>query len=373
MKILINASTVKYGGGLTVALNFTKAFINLKSSHLAILIAPRNIGFEKFECDRLILITVPGILHLWIFRVFLDYIWIKQKIKHNKIDFVMSLGNLPVPGYKKQALLFDNPFLTLASFNNIPLSIINNIKHKLRNFSFKMRLNNLKLIFSQSKLQNSLLLKKFNHLPRIIIIPNSYTTLYNNSESKDIPKIREKNKIKLLAFSRYYDHKNLGILLDLASLFKKYNANYIIYLTIKSSQGKGARRILNSILKLQLDEYIKNLGEISPFNLHILYDQVDAVILPTLLESFSSVYVDALKFRKPIFTSNRDFAKEVCGNAAFYFNPFSAQDIYNTLEAAFKSRTTITEKLNEGEKIISRHAGWNDIAITILKAIEDIY
>ena len=124
---------------------------------------------------------------------------------------------------------------------------------------------------------------------------------------------------------------------------------------------------------MQLDEYIKNLGEISPFNLHILYNQVDAVILPTLLESFSSVYVDALKFRKPIFTSNREFAKEICGNAAFYFNPFSAQDIYNTLETAFKNRTTMAEKLNEGEKIIASHSDWNDIVNNIIKAIEDIY
>ena len=187
MKILINASTVKYGGGLTVALNFTKAFINLKSSRPAILVAPRNVGFERFECSRLILITVPGILHLWIFRFFLDYIWLRQKIRHNNIDFVISLGNLPVPNYKKQALLFDNPFLTLDSFNNIPLSITNKVKHKLRNFSFRMRLNNLALIFSQSKLQNDLLFKKFNYLPRTIIIPNSYTTLYDDSESKEIP------------------------------------------------------------------------------------------------------------------------------------------------------------------------------------------
>ncbi|UCH15260.1 MAG: glycosyltransferase [Bacteroidales bacterium] len=373
MNILINASTVKYGGGLTVALNFIKAFTNLNSIHPAIIIAPRNVGFERFHSDGLILDTVPGILHLWIFRFFLDYIWIKQKIIQYKIDFVISLGNLPVPNYKKQALLFDNPFLTLASFNNIPLSITNKIKHKLRNFSFRRRLNNLALIFSQSKLQNNLLFKKFNYLPRTIIIPNSCTTLFDNSESKKIPVIREKNKIKLLAFSRYYEHKNLEILLDLASLFKKYNSKYIIYLTIKSNQGKGAGRILRSITKLQLNDYIKNLGEIAPFNLNFIYDQVDAVILPTLLESFSSVYVDALKFRKPIFTSNREFAKEVCGNAAFYFNPFSARDIYNTLESAFKNRTTITEKLNEGEKIISMHICWDDIVMKILKSIEDIY
>ncbi len=373
MKILINASTVKFGGGLTVALNFIKAFTNLNSIHPAIIIAPRNVGFERLECDRIILITVPGMLHLWIFRFFLDYIWIKQKIKINRIDFVISLGNLPIPNYKKQALLFDNPFLTLTSFNNIPLNITNKIKHKLRNFSFRMRLNSLSLIFTQSELQNRLLMKKFKHLPGTVIIPNSYTTLFINSGSKEIPAIRQKNKIILLAFSRYYEHKNLEILLDLASLFKKYGANYLIYLTIRSNQGKGARKILSSISKLKLNDYIKNLGEIAPFNLHIVYDQVDAVILPTLLESFSSVYADAMKFRKPVFTSNREFAKEVCGNAAFYFNPFSARDIYNTLEAAFKTRTTITEKLNEGERIISRHICWDDIVAKILKAIEDIY
>ncbi len=372
MKILINASTVKYGGGLNVALNFTKAYINLKNSHLSILVAPRNVGFEKFECDKLILINVPRILHLWIFRVFLDYIWIKQIINHNKVDFVISLGNLPIPNYKKQALLFDNPFLTLTNLNSIPLTIINKIKHRLRNFSFRMRVNNLAIIFCQSKIQNNLLLKKFKHLHRIVIVPNSYTTLYNNSDLNYIPKLNEKNKIKLLALSRYYDHKNLEILITLASLFKKNNANYIIYLTIKSNQGKGAKKILKSISKYHLNEYIKNLGEISQFNLHFLYNQVDAVILPTLLESFSSVYIDALKYKKPIFTSNREFAKEVCCNAAFYFNPQSVQDIYNTLEKAFKNPVIISEKLNEGKRLIAKHDDWNEIVTNVLREIENI-
>ena len=54
--------------------------INKEAPYTAILIAPKNVGFERFVCKKLKLITVPSILHLWIFSFYLDYIWLKQKI-----------------------------------------------------------------------------------------------------------------------------------------------------------------------------------------------------------------------------------------------------------------------------------------------------
>jgi hypothetical protein len=44
------------------------------------------------------------------------------------------------------------------------------------------------------------------------------------------------------------------------------------------------------------------------------YKATQALLLPTLLESFSGTYIEAMHFERPIFTSNLDFAKEVCEN-----------------------------------------------------------
>ncbi|MFQ5806590.1 MAG: glycosyltransferase, partial [Phycisphaerae bacterium] len=56
-----------------------------------------------------------------------------------------------------------------------------------------------------------------------------------------------------------------------------------------------------------------------------------ALILPTLLESFSSTYLEAMQFRCPILTSDLDFARDICGSAAHYFAPFDPASIRDAI------------------------------------------
>jgi glycosyltransferase involved in cell wall biosynthesis len=51
------------------------------------------------------------------------------------------------------------------------------------------------------------------------------------------------------------------------------------------------------------------------------------MFLPTLLECFSASYAEAMKMGLPILTSDLKFAREVCGDAAVYFDPVNAGDI----------------------------------------------
>jgi len=51
------------------------------------------------------------------------------------------------------------------------------------------------------------------------------------------------------------------------------------------------------------------------------------MFLPTLLECFSASYVEAMKMKKPIITSDMGFARTVCDDAAIYFDPMDANDI----------------------------------------------
>ena len=63
------------------------------------------------------------------------------------------------------------------------------------------------------------------------------------------------------------------------------------------------------------------------------------MFLPTLLETFSASYPEAMKMERPILTSNLDFAIDICGDAALYFNPLDSYDIAN------KIKTLITDPI----------------------------
>ena len=96
-------------------------------------------------------------------------------------------------------------------------------------------------------------------------------------------------------------------------------------------------------------------------------DCVDAIILPSLIESYSLIFIEAMFFHKPIFTSDLDFAREVCKNAAFYFNPFNAENIFNVISSAFNKHDEMQKRIKYGTDIIKSLDSWDAIINTILK------
>lgn len=71
---------------------------------------------------------------------------------------------------------------------------------------------------------------------------------------------------------------------------------------------------------------IDRVGRVPHSQLGPLYRDADAVFLPSLLESFSASYVEAMHFGVPLVTSGYDFAREVCGPAAEYVDPADPGD-----------------------------------------------
>ena len=71
---------------------------------------------------------------------------------------------------------------------------------------------------------------------------------------------------------------------------------------------------------------IERVGRVPHSELGPLYRDADAVFLPSLLESFSASYVEAMHFGVPLVTSAYDFAKETCGPAAEYVDPLDPAD-----------------------------------------------
>ncbi len=66
---------------------------------------------------------------------------------------------------------------------------------------------------------------------------------------------------------------------------------------------------------------IELIGRIPHAALAKLYRKAAVVLLPSLLESFSATYVEAMHFGVPLVTSDLDFARDICGPAALYADP----------------------------------------------------
>ena len=372
MKILVNAFSVAYSGGLILTLNIINTF-KLYSNINFLVIAPDVDYYNKVISKNVRIIRIPGLYLKKIFRIYTDIFLIKKIIKDYNPDLILSLGNLPALTKRYQVFLHDNPLASVIKFDKIGYNgLIDIIINKLRNKILDKRLNNVNHLITQTKVQLNKLQEVYpDQIQKIkrksIITPSTPDFQINSKGEIHNIQLLDSSRINLLCLSRYYPHKNIEILLDLAVIFKKSKSPFNIILTISPEHGKRAGHLIRRIRKYKLSDYITNIGEISPFSLTKIMDCVDAIILPSLIESYSLIFIEAMFFHKPIFTSDLDFAREVCKNAAFYFNPFNAENIFNVISSAFNKHDEMQKRIKYGTDIIKSLDSWDAIINTILK------
>jgi len=153
----------------------------------------------------------------------------------------------------------------------------------------------------------------------------------NNGES---PEILDKiNKWKdegyriLLNVSPCAFHKNLETVVE--SLPALICAGLKVKFVTTLSRGrlgdpKIFDRLMRQIDKLGLSDVVVSVGHLKHEQIHYLYQKADIFVFPSFTESFGHPLVEAMACGLPIVASDRPVNRELCGQAASYFDTFSA-------------------------------------------------
>lgn len=96
----------------------------------------------------------------------------------------------------------------------------------------------------------------------------------------------------------------------------------------------------------------------------------DALLMPSLLESFSGTYLEAMHFGLPILTSDLDFAREVCHDAALYFDPWDTASIRDAI-LRVKNESELAHNLCEkgNSRLVGMQKSWDEIVRNILQEL----
>ena len=82
-----------------------------------------------------------------------------------------------------------------------------------------------------------------------------------------------------------------------------------------------------------LPENVRLLGRVSDEEPLRLYHQANCFIFPSIYEGFGLPPVEAMQCGCPVLASDIPVIREVCGEAAEYFNPLDVEDIRKTIQA----------------------------------------
>ncbi|GAB3252257.1 hypothetical protein GCM10027347_11210 [Larkinella harenae] len=374
MKLLINAFNLASAGGLNVALNFLKNVQQLKrETDIVHVVVPKDCGYEVFEGKGLLLHFLPKLLNPWFTRPYMDNVWYPRLVSHVKPDIIFTMGNFPSSVACKQVVLLHLSHLAYPHdqllWKKLGYEIL--FKIKLRTWVFKRRIKHADVLLVQTNTMRTRMRQLYTQLPTVQLFPNAYTLLKSHS-AYTLPARKQAGLIYLLCLSRYYLHKNLEILVDVAQIIKEKQLPYRIFLTIEPDQHPNAKRLLAQIARESLDDILISIGNVPADGIASVYQQVDGLIMPTLLESFSATYVDAMHFGVSIFTSRRDFAEEVCGESAHYFDPHSAQNIVETIHAGYADEALRQYKIAEGRLRSTTLPDWPTVSRTCWELLQSL-
>lgn len=325
MRILINATNLKAGGGLQVADSIIHELRkHPQHSYVAVVnskltkacrdaVEEERVKVVEYDLPQSLIQAIIGR------NKFLDRLVEEQHIDAVLTIFGPSRWRPRKPhlcGFARpQVIMPESPFWQKIKGAQRAKS---NIRKAVNKWLFGVSAKNL---WTESSFISGRV-KQLWPKKKVYTVTNNYNqifddpTLWDNSIS--LPPF---DGFTLLTVSAYYPHKNLDIIRPCIEWLTghKPDLRFRFVLTLNDDQ-----------FPLHTDKEREHVMLIGPVNIRQvphLYKQSNVMFLPTLLECFSACYTEAMRMRVPILTSDLGFAHSICSEAACYFKPISASDL----------------------------------------------
>ena len=358
--VFINGLKSKTGGGKSILTNYlTLLQKNIRNNRYFVL-TPEKEDYLKYSCDYIDIVDISFVYKKNICFPILYKFAIPKLLQQYNIDLIFNLGDVIIPTSIPQLYLFDWAYAVYPeSIVWDRMNLKDLLTRKIKTIVIKRYIYNAAIVISQTKTIKDRLVSTFK-LNNVEIVPNA-VTLENLSSQRNYDFGLPKNKIKLLYLSNYSSHKNIEILIPIAKKIKVLNLPYHLIVTFERRQHKLAGKFMENIENFGLQEVLQNIGNVQMDQVPSLYEQCDALIMPTLLETYGLPYIEAMYHGKTILTSDLDFAKDVCGEAAFYFDPLDDDSILASINLAFRDENLRIKKTKVGKSKIAQLPSWNEV------------
>jgi glycosyltransferase involved in cell wall biosynthesis len=337
-RILFNAANLTGFGAKAIGIGLIPALLDIMRDSEFIVLIPNQGPFNTM--------TFPGnaqVLFIkrrngWkndldrIWQLFIDVPLIAKRVKAN---LIFSLGDLS-PAYSTcpRIVYVHTPMLVYENHESAGLSSWSLVK-RFCLINYFSSISHYQNYIVQTPVMKDRLARRYNVDGDRIDIVSPAVPIHVSSNAKKIEflsSIANCNKpIRLLFLSAYYPHKNHRILPAVAEELRrqKLTTRVHIFTTLDDKQGDSAE------IRRQIGGYedvITNLGHLSGEAVASALRSSTALFLPTLLETFGNIYLEAMLLGLPILTSDRDFAHWICKDLALFFDPLSAPSIVDSIK-----------------------------------------
>jgi glycosyltransferase involved in cell wall biosynthesis len=379
MRVLLNGINVISSGGRAVVYGMVSS-LETAADITFDLVVPQGYGYEHLQSSKNLNIhLMPCRNNRYLRRLTDVYINVAGWCREFQSDICFTLGDigpirLPLP----HVVLLQQAMLVYrdTSFEKL-WTLYEKCDFKYKRWHFAKMAENCAAITVQTPVMAKRLHEVY-HVPQkdIWVIPSAlplHSSVKNDLTQRFVPMMIVNKPHRLLFLAAGYEHKNHIILPLVAEELRRRGLDDVVQIFVTLDPDKSSYE--HKIIK-QLEGYkncITNLNRLDTAQVSKCYVAASALLLPTMVESFGLVYLEAMRHGCPILTSDRDFSRWMCGDLAYYFDPLDPISIADVLERFVKEGKDKEYKKIASQRLKEFPSSWKTVARQYADMLRQVY
>jgi glycosyltransferase involved in cell wall biosynthesis len=347
--ILLNFSPLKSGGGHTVAFNFVKSLKEINELNNFIFFAAKGSAISQFLVDNnVILFQLSCVPFLRIIQEFIIVPFVIVKYDLNLIysyfHYCFFIGKTKqIVGCADSNLFYpDVDFWKSES--------------RLRKYFLRLK-DNVRVrgviradgvIFENEALQRRAI--------KLFDLPEDKTVTINpavrDETQNNLVEVFNSNN-EILILSGWHTNKNLLMLPKIAYYLNDKSISFTVSLSLNNSPQSRKFEYLLDFYDVR-DRFVF-IGRVEYENLESVYKRSSVCLLLSNLESFSNNIIEAWRYRVPLLITDADWARNICGEAAYYVNNTDAEEVAKEIEVLLACNVKREELIDKGMFQLKRY------------------
>ncbi len=205
---------------------------------------------------------------------------------------------------------------------------------------------------------------------------NHYGTLLGAFESDQGPRDWCENGIlRLLFVSEYYPHKRPGMLAEAVARLNEMGIPTRLTVTMDLSElaaTRGAGEDHHLLAKGVERGQVDLIGKVPYGSIPSLYRDHDLFVFPSIAETFGHPLIEAMAIGLPVISADRPVNREVCGEGAVYFAPFSITNLVEKIRELSVTGEMRATLVRNGRARIAEDFRWEDHVDRLLGLLDRI-
>ena len=191
-------------------------------------------------------------------------------------------------------------------------------------------------------------ISKYNYpISNTNVVGNTLNSIFLKKNLWKEIDINTTGEFSILCLGAFYPHKNFNIIRKVIdTLINQYNfSNFRFYISVEKK---------NLDFPAKYNKHINYLGRVDLNKIPSLYQKVDVLFMPSLLECFSTTFLEAMFMKVPIVCSELGFAKDICKQGALYYDPTNHVEAAKLLFKLSNNQTLINNLTSLGVENFKR-------------------